>query len=368
MIKFSLLYANIKENLLMTSLSKMVKEITKIFKKNAEKLAVNSKFKQRDSKLTPEAFLITFVIGQLINPESTLEDICSLLLKHYQISITKQGLEQRFNEPCAEFVKLIFNNLLNCFAENNLKMPDILKKFTKVELLDSSVVSLPEVLSNAFPGFGGAASKAALRIQTLFNWTNNQISNIDLTAATKNDQGYKGHIAHIQKNTLLLQDLGYFDLNSFSEIVKKEAYFISRFKSNISTYQYESTDNLSYAEFALIDYLKNNEDKDWVSFHARIGANNLLPVRFIARPVPNEVYQDRLRKARKEKKQKKIKQSTTYLYRWDIYITNIPSDMISDKDIFMIYKLRWQIELLFKLSKSQAGIDKIAGRKQPRVI
>ncbi len=352
----------------MESLSKMVKKITKIFKKDAENIGRETKFKQRDSKLTPEAFLTSFVIGQLVNAESTLEDICALLYEHYKVNVTKQGLEQRFNEPCIAFIKSIFKNLLNCFATDNLKMPEILKQFIKVKLLDSSVISLPETLSNVFPGFGGAASKSALRVQALFDLTSNDISNIDLTAATKNDQGYKGYLEHIEKGALLLQDLGYFDLNSFNEITKKEAYFISRFKSNINTYHCESTDNTGYPEFDLISYLKNNENEGILSFNARIGTANLLPVRFIARLVPEEVYQERLRKARKEKKQKQIKESTLYLYRWDIYITNIPDDMISDKNIFIVYKLRWQIELLFKLSKSQAGIDKVAGRKQPRII
>lgn len=369
MIKFSLLYWHIKENLLMERISKLVKKITQIFKKDAEKTALDTKFKQRESKLTPEAFLTTFVLSQLINEESGLEDIKALLSKHYNIDITKQGLEQRFNDNTIDFFKSTFNNLLSCFAKNNLKAPEILKQFTNVLLLDSSVISLPELLKDIFPGFGGCASKSALRVQTLFDWTNNKLTNIDITPATKNDQGYKDHLRHLQKGSLLLQDLGYFDTNSFKDINDKGAYFISRFKSNTNLYSYNNTESGDYEPFNLVDYLKNNEGKSLISFNARIGADSLFPVRFVIRPVPEEVYQQRLVKAKKERKRGyKLQENTVYLYKWDIYITNISSEMISDSNIFIIYKLRWQIELLFKLCKSQAGIDKVAGKKQPRVI
>lgn len=34
----------------------------------------------------------------------------------------------------------------------------------------------------------------------------------------------------------------------------------------------------------------------------------------------------------------------------------------------MVYSLRWQIELFFKLCKSEAGIDKISGKKPDRIL
>lgn len=352
----------------MERISKIANKITRIFKKDAEKTAIDTKFKQRESKLTPEAFLTSFVLGQL-NDEARLEDIQAILQKHYKIDITKQGLEKRFNNNTVNFFKSTLNNLLSSCTKSNLKTPEIFKHFSSVKLLDSSIISAPERLKDEFPGFGGSASTAAVRLQALYDWTNNELTQIELTPATKNDQGYKNHLQSIQEGCLLLQDLGYFDTNSFKEIGDKKAYFISRFKSDTSVYSDKLSASGTYERFNLIDYLKNNENKNLLSFNARIGADNLLPVRFVIRPVPEDVYQERLLKAKKrERRGYKLKEDTVYLYRWDIYITNITSEIISDCSIFIIYKLRWQIELLFKLSKSQAGIDKVAGKKKPRVI
>ena len=49
------------------------------------------------------------------------------------------------------------------------------------------------------------------------------------------------------------------------------------------------------------------------------------------------------------------------LLNWSIFITNISSEILSFPDVFRLYKLRWQIELLFKLYKSQVEIDKFKG-------
>ena len=42
--------------------------------------------------------------------------------------------------------------------------------------------------------------------------------------------------------------------------------------------------------------------------------------------------------------------------------------MVSGEHIHLLYSLRWQIELFFKLCKSEAGIDIVNGKKSSRVL
>lgn len=351
----------------MTSISKMVKKITTIFKEDAENLARETKFKQKESKLGPQEFVGSLLTGYLINPTASLEDICAILREKYNVEISKQGLGDRFNNQTVNFMSSLFNKALNTFAGKRLMTPEIFKNFTKVTLLDSSVISLPETLKDIFPGFGGNSSRAALRVQALFNWSSNEMTKIDITPATKNDLGYLGHLQSLTKGELLLQDLGYFKIANFKTIEEKGAYFISRYKNHTNLF-----DAKTLKEIDFITYLKNNEGKKLLAFNALLGNDELYPVRFVIRPVPTEVYEERLKKAIKAsnrgKRSYELQEQTKYLYHWDIYITNIAKEDISDASIFAIYKLRWQVELLFKLFKGCVGIDKVAGRKTPRVI
>ena len=42
---------------------------------------------------------------------------------------------------------------------------------------------------------------------------------------------------------------------------------------------------------------------------------------------------------------------------WTVYITNVEAAKLSGEEAAVLYRLRWQIELLFKLWKSQCEID-----------
>ncbi len=47
---------------------------------------------------------------------------------------------------------------------------------------------------------------------------------------------------------------------------------------------------------------------------------------------------------------------------WSIFITNVPENQISAEQILTIYRVRWQIELLFKVYKSHIRLDKLKGK------
>ena len=45
------------------------------------------------------------------------------------------------------------------------------------------------------------------------------------------------------------------------------------------------------------------------------------------------------------------------LAAWNVVITNIPQDLLSLEEAFVLTRVRWQIELLFKLWKSHGRVD-----------
>jgi hypothetical protein len=49
-------------------------------------------------------------------------------------------------------------------------------------------------------------------------------------------------------------------------------------------------------------------------------------------------------------------------------VTNAPQELLSTNVVGTIYKVRWQIELVFKLAKSDAKLEQTKGQKAERVI
>jgi len=54
------------------------------------------------------------------------------------------------------------------------------------------------------------------------------------------------------------------------------------------------------------------------------------------------------------------------LLGWSIFVTNVLEDKIKSEKISSLYRTRWQIELLFKLYKSYAKIEKLKGGANPQ--
>jgi len=82
--------------------------------------------------------------------------------------------------------------------------------------------------------------------------------------------------------------------------------------------------------------------------------------------VPAHVCEQR----KKKYKEKYKKSPPTYYKEWcgySIFITNIPEDIFSGKMIITLYKIRWQIELVFLNLKMNVEIDVIKGTNKHRI-
>ena len=53
---------------------------------------------------------------------------------------------------------------------------------------------------------------------------------------------------------------------------------------------------------------------------------------------------------------------------WTVLVTNLPPERLSAAEAWELYRVRWQIELLFKRWKGQGGLSRSAGRSRERVL
>jgi hypothetical protein len=85
-----------------------------------------------------------------------------------------------------------------------------------------------------------------------------------------------------------------------------------------------------------------------------LGEKERLPGRLIAVRVPAEVAARRRQNVREKARDHGREASREYLdlQEWTIFVTNGAPELLTWKEVVVLYRARWQIELLFKLWKS----------------
>jgi hypothetical protein len=343
------------------NLSKTVDIVTNFFAKKATQIDKEVKFVKRKSKLNAQLFSEVLIMGCLSDPAISLERICRML-KERGVKITKQGLHQRFNQEATGLMKNLCTQSLKQFSTKNENVLRLLEPFSTVKMQDSTGMSLSDNLKNIFKGHGGSGSEAGIKIQTLYDYVQGQIDKITVTQGTRNDQGFDDHLDKVKEGGLLLQDLGYFKVKSFEKIAAKRAYFISRYSYPTAIFDEHGK---------RMDLLKVLAKLDSVfSKDVSLGKKEKLAVRLIALPLPAEEVEKRLKKLRKkaQKSGRGLTRETIELAKWSLYITNVPEKWLNAEQVHLVYSVRWQIELLFKVFKSEAGLAKVSGKKPDRIL
>lgn len=338
------------------------KKIKDFFGDTVNQIARRTKFVQRRSTLDGLKFLQALVFGFIENPRASLNHLAQVCLD-LGVLITPQGVDERINQYSVTFLKEMFCHAMETF-KNNTPLPlEVLRQFTTVNILDSSVKALPENMVEEYPGSGGDGPQASLKVQLVFEFLYGNMKQVALRAGREPDQAYRDYLKIIEAGSLTIVDLGYFAVDAFGEVADQDAYFLSRylFGTKLLTPDGE--------QINLLDTLQSTTMSS-VDMSVLLGAKQHLPCRLVAVRCPQEVADRRRQKAIENAKRKGRTPSEEYLalLDWTIFVTNVPSDMLSVEQVLLLYRVRWQIELVFKLWKSYCGLGRIAGVRRERVL
>lgn len=336
-------------------------DIINILKEKTTDIAKDTKFLVRKGKITPFTFVLALITGISELHEITLKTIlikCEDIQK--ELKISKQALFKRM-EAGSALMEALYKDIFNETSKEILKIKYLkeLNRFTDVYLTDASTISLPDKLVDEYKGLGGKNSISALKIQTTYSILQQKITALEITDATQNDTtNNQETIKNIKAGELYIKDLGYYSCEYFSEIKSKQAYYLSRIKTNTKLFEYNSREK-KYHEIDYCKLLKSAEASIDREMYINFKNNKMFKVRLVCIKLPEEIISKRLFKANKEAKSKgkTLTKKEKLMLRWNVFITNVETEMLSAEKICQLYRLRWQIELIFKAIKSSLSFD-----------
>lgn len=352
------------------------KSLLDILDKNLDKIARKTNFKSRDSKLNPHHFLWISCLSNLNLCSNTLEELCDSLFFHKNIKISPQALDQRIKNNSQNFLKYIFQSLCKIQFRYNSKA---FKSwgFSQIFLMDSTEIKLHNSLKDIYPG-ANILNPAILKINLFLELLNYSVKNIKITGGKTNENQFSKYIYHkLTPDSLVLKDLGYFSFEDFTNIDKKGAFFISRLRAGTRLFtlnpnpQFKSNGTIleksRYLVTNVSELVQSLAIGECKEFEFLLGSHKeKVPYRIILKRMHEDFKNKKLKTIEEDEKRNKRKSKVTRReLEVSAFVTNLWGS--SAEEVTEIYRLRWQIELLFKTLKSDFDLKKIRNLKVERI-
>ncbi len=348
----------------MSSIPQVSRALQTVFTTVAETAARTSGFIRRQRQLTGAGFVQALVFGFLAYPTATLEQLAHSAANS-GIAISPQGLDQRFTEAAAACLKAVVEAAVqHLIAAKPVAVP-ILQRFNGVFVLDSTTITLPDALAHIWQGCGGSTpgAAAALKIQVVWNLTTGTFQHIGLHAGRASDQRAPAQDVVLPAGALRIADLGYFALDQIVRLRQQGSYVLSRWYPHTRLFDPAGT------PLDLLTLLQQHA-QPLLDREVRLGTTQRVPVRLLAVRVPQEVADQRRRRIRAEARHKgrPISAHLLALADWTICVTTVPEEQLTVVEALVLLRVRWQIELLFKLWKSHGRIDESRSGQPWRIV
>jgi hypothetical protein len=318
------------------------------------------------AKFSASTLLQTLVWGWLAHPDASLEQLAQSAAR-VGVSVSPQAIEQRFSFATASLLRTVLSASLDqVLASDPLAIP-LLERFAGVFVQDSTTIVLPDALAGQLRGCGGSTSAntaAALKCGLQLDLLHGRYSGLDLVEGRAADQRLPIQQASLPPGALRLADLGFFDLAVFAGLSRAGVFWLSKVHTDLLI------SDAKHRELPLLRFVQQlGEVSQWQGWVV-VGKGRRLPARLLLQRVPQEVADQRRRRLRKAARDQGRQPNVVALAlaAWTILLTNIPATLLSLDEALVLAKVRWQIELVFKLWKSHGLVDQWRSDKPARIL
>jgi hypothetical protein len=329
-----------------TTIPQLSNILQQLLIEDATEIGRTSGFIQRERKLNGANFAQSLIFGWQANPKASLEELCQSV-RVCGVDISPQGLQERLNSPQANrFLYQLLLKGIRYLVRTTSNRDDLLAHFTGVYIQDSSKIELPACLHTIWQG--NQPEQATLKLQTVLDYQNG-IFDLSLVSGRAHDCPLQ--TVDLPAGSLRLADLGYFKVKVFEQLNAQGVSWVSRLPARAGICQ---DDRVTHVLTWLAQQASDQIDQ-CVEITAQRFACRLIALR-----VPSAVAEERrkrVRQAAKARKKSQLRPETLDLCDWTILVSNLPREQFTPDDILCLQRLRWQIELLFKLWKYDLSLD-----------
>jgi hypothetical protein len=348
----------------MTNIAQVSAALQNVLGSQADALAREKKFVKRKVKITGSNFAQTLVFGFLDNPKMSYREM-KQAAGLSNLDISAQGLEQRFGETAATFMQAVLENAVQQMICSSTGIElELLDRFSKIHIQDGSVIGLPDECVAVWRGIQPEGKKgcSALKLHVSLEYKSGRLSGPALANGREHDKNSPWFCQTLEKGALRLCDLGFFDLDQLAADADAGGFWITRYKHEVGLQQ-------NGQELALFAFLQA-QAQDQIDVPVELGKTHQLPCRLIAFKMDERAAEKRKRNLREyaRKQGLTLSEKRLQLAGWTLFLTNASQQQLSTLEVFALYRLRWQIELLFRLWKTYAFIDESNSLNPWRVL
>ncbi len=348
----------------MISVTQLENQMREVLEEGAERLAKETGFIQRERAFSGAEFVQLLVFGWLQEPEASLDDLTQVAQER-EVTISAPGLSQRFTEQAAAFLQAVLTALVQVVLPTEPVDIPLLKRFSAVIVEDSSTVALPDDLKDTWQGCGGNQShtQAAVKLHVRWDLLNGTLWGPRLTAGRVSDQQSPFKQEALPEESLYIADEGYLSLSWLKAQAEAKRFFLVRPKNNTAFFDRKG-------QRLHLENLLPRRVGQSVQLPVLVGTRVRLLARLLIVRVPPEVAEQRREHLREtaRKHGKTPTEQQLFLANWTIVITNVSAKRLSVPEALVLLGARWQIELLFKLWKSQGKIDEWRSKNPWRIL
>ncbi len=304
-------------------------------------------FCQRQRLITPFRFGLSVVASMATEQVPSIAALHRHFNDLWEVeSSYKAFYNQLVKASCAAFFRTSLCDMMGKLTMKVLgfEAGQALSEFKRMVIQDGSSFALHDALAHVFPGRFSAVKPAAVELHCTLDLLQDAPLTITLSPDTDSEHHYLPEPASLQGD-LFLADRGYLDLAYLRELDRHGGFFIVRGKAGLNPRVINA-----FREDG--ERLKSCQDRDLKAIAGKFPKRQRaeLEVEWL---IDHEPFRLRL-----------IVRWNPETKSFDYLLTNLPHSRYTISMICLGYKLRWQVELLFKEWKSYANLHTFDTEKE----